>query len=84
MDRDTYLEISSSSDDAGEKVGRTPASLSTEELLALPGPQSPIRAIRAKCVDCSGGSQSEARKCVMVDCALWPFRMGRNVFHGRR
>jgi hypothetical protein len=45
-------------------------------------PQSPLAAIRAKCVDCSGGSPSEARRCEAVDCPLWPFRSGLHPWHG--
>ena len=56
----------------------------TAELRNLGGPTSPIKAIRAKCVDCSGGSLAEARKCVAIRCALWPFRQGVNTFHGAR
>jgi hypothetical protein len=33
-----------------------------------PGPL--LRVIRAKCIDCSGGSESEARKCTTIGCAL--------------
>jgi hypothetical protein len=38
----------------------------------------PLRAIRAKCLECSGGSVPEVRLCGMQDCPLWPYRMGRN------
>lgn len=33
------------------------------------------QAIRAKCIDCSGGSLAEVRECT-VDCPLYHFRMG--------
>jgi hypothetical protein len=39
---------------------------------------SPLRAIRAKCLDCSGGNKAEVRRCVVTQCALYPFRLGRN------
>ena len=45
--------------------------------------KSPIKAIRAKCLDCVCGSEAEVRKCPVVDCSLWPFRFGRNPFHAR-
>lgn len=35
-----------------------------------------MKAIRAKCVDCSGGNTAEVRKCEVYDCPLWTFRMG--------
>jgi hypothetical protein len=46
-------------------------------------PQSPLKAIRAKCVDCSGGSVAEARRCAITHCVLWAFRMGHNPFYGK-
>lgn len=61
--------------------GLDPRNISRNNLLALGHPTSPIKAIRAHCVDCSGGSSSEARKCTVIDCPLWPMRMGVNVFH---
>jgi hypothetical protein len=39
---------------------------------------TPIKAIRLKCLDCSGGAISEVEKCVIPDCVLYPFRMGKN------
>lgn len=38
-------------------------------------------AIRAKCVECSGGSLSEVRDCPITKCALWPFRQGEDPFN---
>ena len=35
------------------------------------------RAIRLKCLDCSGQAESDIRNCVVSRCELWPFRMGR-------
>lgn len=29
---------------------------------------TPLRAIRAKCLECSAGSPKEVRECVMLDC----------------
>ncbi len=37
-----------------------------------------LKAIRAKCLDCSGGSHAEVADCLVKSCALYPFRMGRN------
>ncbi len=39
---------------------------------------TPVKSIRKKCIDCSGGSLKEVRECVIPDCALFPFRMGKN------
>ena len=32
----------------------------------------------------SGGSESEARKCTAIGCALWPYRMASNPFRAPR
>lgn len=43
--------------------------------------KNPKSAIRAKCVECSGGSLKEVAECRVSKCALYPFRMGENPFH---
>jgi len=35
------------------------------------------KAIRAKCVNCSGHQHKEIRLCTVLDCELWPYRMGK-------
>ena len=47
-------------------------------------PVSPLKAIRAKCQDCSYLQPSEIRLCEAVNCALWPFRAGKHPLVGRR
>jgi len=42
---------------------------------------NPLTAIRANCVECSGGSLKEITECKVLGCALYPFRMGTNPFH---
>ena len=39
---------------------------------------TPIKAIRAKCLDCCCGSQTEVKLCTCTDCSLYPFRLGHN------
>lgn len=39
---------------------------------------TPIKAIRAKCLDCCGGSAYEVRLCPMTTCSLYIFRFGVN------
>ena len=39
---------------------------------------TPLKAIRAKCLECSGGSPKEVRFCPAEDCSLFPFRLGKN------
>ena len=41
-------------------------------------PISPLRAIRARCLDCCAGQVSEIRLCEAVKCPAWPFRAGRH------
>lgn len=38
---------------------------------------TPIKSIRAFCVGCSGGNRSEVKHCPVVDCPLFPYRMGK-------
>ena len=38
---------------------------------------TPIKAIRAKCIDCSCGDKKEVRLCPIENCPLWPYRMGK-------
>ena len=42
--------------------------------------RSPGKAIRAKCIDCSGGSSEEVKACPVTDCPLYAFRRGKNPF----
>ena len=36
----------------------------------------PLKAIRAKCLDCCAGSSNEVKLCAMPDCPLYPYRKG--------
>lgn len=38
---------------------------------------TPLKAVRAKCLDCCCGSHQEVRLCPAQNCALWPYRMGK-------
>jgi len=38
---------------------------------------TPVKAIRQKCLDCTCGQYEEIRLCPIIDCALYPYRMGR-------
>ena len=42
------------------------------------GLRSALMAIKRKCFDCSGASKSEVRNCAFANCALHPFRQGKN------
>jgi len=39
----------------------------------------PLKAIRAKCLDCSNNQPSEVRRCVIDNCALFTYRFGHNL-----
>lgn len=61
----------------GDQQGRDPRQMSPEDLQVCGlERQSRGDAIRAKCLDCCGDSPAEVRRCAIVDCSLWPFRMG--------
>ncbi len=63
----------------GEAVGRDPRKMTADELRSLGhAPCTPIKALRARCLDCCGGSAHEVRACVAVTCAAWPFRLGKS------
>ena len=38
---------------------------------------TPLKAIRAKCLECSCGQAKEVRLCILKDCPLYPYRMGK-------
>lgn len=39
---------------------------------------TPIKAIRAKCLDCMCGNPNEVALCPSEDCSLFPYRFGKN------
>jgi hypothetical protein len=68
----------------GEQIGRDPREMDAKEIRELGHEGGPLlKAIREKCLDCCVYQQSEVRKCTAVNCALWPYRMRSNPFHGR-
>lgn len=47
--------------------------------------KNPVKAIRAFCVECMGGSSQEVKNCTSAPgsrypCPLYPFRQGENPF----
>lgn len=38
---------------------------------------TPIKAIRAYCIECSGGMTKEVKLCPVEKCPLYPYRMGK-------
>jgi hypothetical protein len=49
----------------------------TKTVTKLAADLTPLKAIRAKCIDCSGGSPKVATECHILECSLWPYRLGR-------
>ena len=61
----------------GEVVGKDPRTMTEDELKSLGHrDMSPMRALRLRCLDCCGGSDTEVRYCTAKKCPSWPFRMG--------
>lgn len=46
--------------------------------------QNPVKAIRAKCLDCCCDQAGEVAACPATECALYPFRLGKNPYRTRR
>lgn len=44
---------------------------------------TPIKAIKAKCLDCCCGQREEVRECPAKTCPLWQFRLGKNPNRAR-
>ena len=38
---------------------------------------TPLKAIRAKCMECCCGQAKEIKLCNLSDCPLFPYRMGK-------
>lgn len=45
---------------------------------------NPVKAIREHCIDCCGGLSSEVKMCSVTNCALHPFRFGKNPYRKTR
>jgi hypothetical protein len=61
----------------GWDVGRDSRQVSREESIAAGHkPTSPLKALRARCIDCKAGELSQVRTCHHLDCPAWPYRMG--------
>ena len=69
---------------AGEVVGRDPRRMTSADLADLGhAGTTPLKAIRAHCLECGGGQAGEVRRCTVVQCPLWSLRMGSNPFARR-
>lgn len=63
--------------DEGALIGRDPRTITEAEWSTVADDvRIGMKAVRAKCLDCCADNAAEVRKCVVVQCALWPLRMG--------
>ena len=77
-------EVSPFRADGGELIGRDPRETPSEILAQYHREKNPLKALRARCLDCCCYQPSEVRKCTAVECPSWPFRMGTNPFRQKR
>jgi len=62
------------------RMGCKPTASEIEDIKGEFGKSSirtPIKAIRAECLDCMRGQHSEVKKCPSKQCPSWPYRMGK-------
>lgn len=70
---------------SGDERGLDPRDMTPADLNALGHEVMPAgKAIKAHCMECSGGSAQEARMCTAVGCNLWPFRLGASPWKAER
>ena len=60
--------------------GRDPRQMTPDELHALSHDGQLLRAVRHRWLECRGDNVFEVRRCGVVWCALWPYRMGTYSF----
>ena len=48
--------------------------------MSIKDPRTFREAVRAKCLDCSGGNSNEVKLCPVEDCPLYPFRLGKSPY----
>lgn len=46
--------------------------------------KNPVKAIREFCLDCCGDSSAAVKECTSSNCALHPFRLGKNPYRTKR
>jgi hypothetical protein len=66
-------------------IGRDPRTIPIEQLNGLGHEKQPLlRVIRTNCIECVGGSEAEVRRCRLLHCPFWPYRMASNPFTAPR
>lgn len=73
----SQIDVGSEIGPDGYRIGRDPRQMSRDELRKMGHePKSPLRALRAHCLDCCAGSPVEVAKCMVLSCPSWVHRMG--------
>jgi len=62
--------------DALKKWREQATPLTAEELAHKKRKLTPMKALRLKCLDCVGYSPKDVADCDIVDCPLYPYRLG--------
>jgi len=62
-------------------IARDPRDMDQATLRALGHGGPLLQAVRQNCRECQSGNEAEVRRCRMVWCPFWPYRMGSNPFH---
>lgn len=63
------------------EIGRDPRTTTEAELNAAGHHKRRLLdAVRENCIGCCAGYVAEVRRCRMVQCPMWPYRMGTNPF----
>jgi hypothetical protein len=79
------MEISADLTPDPELDAIDPRKMSRDGLAAFGHRKRPIMSvIRAKCVECCGGSWLETLHCTTSTCPLWAYRTGKNPFSERQ
>jgi hypothetical protein len=68
---------------AGHGPRRTEAIVSALGDIALVDGLKGYGDLRRQCLSCAENA-AEVRRCIIIDCAAWPYRMGRNPHNPRR
>ena len=80
-------ELDVESDDEECSKGRVNAKLLFQEMKAKLSKNKEkvpvLKAVRAKCLNCCCWSKVEVALCPCEDCALWPFRFGKNPYNSK-
>lgn len=63
------------------EIGRDPRKMTVAQLNTAGHAKRPLLdAVRANCIACCAGNAAEVRRCRMIQCDMWPYRMATNPF----